>query len=88
VQGLTRVGETFDGDHILSLALHREREAGQHAPAVDVDRARAARSLIAPFLRAGQPQSLSQYVQQARPRLDRQLAWHVIDHDLDRVVHS
>jgi hypothetical protein len=84
----TRAGEPLDGRYFPALALHRQRQARQHAPTVDVDSARAARTLVAPLLRTGQRQPFPQHVQQAHPRPDRQLVRHAIDHDLDGVVKA
>ena len=44
------VGEALDRRDLVTLARDGEREAGEHAPAVDPDRARAAGALVAALL--------------------------------------
>ena len=67
--GLHRVqlvagGEAFNGDDVLALARRRQRQTGQDTLAVDDDRARAARALIAPLLRADEAEHVAKRVEQ------------------------
>src|ERR1700730_13908462 len=64
--------ESFDRRHLSALALRGEGEAGQHALAVDQDRARTARPLIAALLRPDQPEVLAQRVKQRHPAIQPQ----------------
>src|SRR5438270_7301035 len=57
-----RARESLDGDDLLPAVHDREGEAGVVAPAVDENRAGAARSLVATFLRAGGVEGLAQRV--------------------------
>src|SRR3954454_12043740 len=56
--------KTFDRGDLLAGVHHSEREAGVVTAAVDEHRTRAARALIAPFLRAGEVEMLSQCVEE------------------------
>src|SRR5215475_4131786 len=60
--------QALDRRDVAVLAGHRQREAGQHPPAVREHGAGAARSLVAALLSPGQPQPLPQRVQQRDPR--------------------
>ena len=57
----------------------REAEAGVHAPAVDVDGARAALAVIAAFLRAGEGDGLAHAVEQRGARVDAESMRGAID---------
>ena len=75
-RGLHRVqiaglAEAFDRRDLV-LFMHRgKRQAGVHAAAVDVDRARAALAMIAALLGAGQIRALAQGIEQRRARVHR-----------------
>ena len=53
-------------------SLSGERQAGQHALAVDMHGAGAALALVAAFLGAGQAETVAQGVEQRDARLDLQ----------------
>ena len=55
---------------ILSPCRQREGEAGVHAPAVNVHRARAALAVVAALLGARQVDGLAQGVEQRGTRVD------------------
>jgi|tagenome__1003787_1003787.scaffolds.fasta_scaffold20273636_2 hypothetical protein len=56
--------QPFDGGRLPILALGRERQARQHALAVEQHRTGAARALVAALLRAGQLELVAQRVEQ------------------------
>src|SRR6266508_644974 len=62
--------ESLDRDDLAALGLTAQDKAGAHQVAVEVDRARAALSLLARVLRAVQAQTLTQHVEQALARPD------------------
>ena len=49
-------GEPFDGLHLVPVGLHGEHDAGPRRLAVEEHRAGAADAVLAPDMRAGQPQ--------------------------------
>ncbi len=66
---IARLPEAFDRRDLV-LFMHRgKRQAGVHAPAIDVHRARAALAMIAALLGAGQVRALTQRIQQRRTRI-------------------
>src|SRR3979409_2712302 len=64
--------ESFDRRYLSALALRDEGEAGQHALAVDQDRARTARPLIPALLVPDQVKVLTQRVEQRLPAIQLQ----------------
>src|SRR3954452_7016110 len=56
--------QAFDGGHLAALALRCERQARQHALAVEQHRAGAARALVAAVLRAGQVELVAQCIEE------------------------
>jgi len=49
-----RPADTLDGRYLFILVHRRQAETGIHAPAIDVDGARAALAVIAPLFRSRQ----------------------------------
>src|SRR5260370_10947069 len=72
-------GQPFDGDAFLSAVHRRQRETRNDATPVDEHRARAARALIASFLRAGDVEMLAQRVEETRSRVEFQLVHLSVD---------
>ena len=75
---LVACGEAFNRDDVLALARRRQRQTGQDTLAVDDDRARAARALIASLLRAGQTEHVAESVQQRQARESTESSWVVL----------
>ena len=71
--------DALDRGDLAPVVLHRQREAGQDALAVDQHRAGAARALVAALLRADEAEVLAQGVEQAYPRVDRQVVRDAVD---------
>src|SRR6185436_6564378 len=63
--------------------LDREDEAAPYRVTVDEHGAGAAHTVLAPEVRAGEPELLAQQVGQGQPRLDRGPAGHTVHADLD-----
>lgn len=77
-------GDPLDGGDGAALGLRRQGQAGQHSPAVHMDRARATGSLVTALLRAHQAQPVAQGVQQGDPGVQAErvgTAVHVECHD-------
>jgi len=73
------LGQPLDGRNLRAFVLRRQRQAGENARAVAQHRARAARSLVAAFLRAGKVEIFPQRIQQRDARLYLQLMVGAID---------
>src|SRR4051794_32392984 len=73
----------FDRCDRMILDARRKSEARQHAPPVDQHRAGAALSLVATLLGAGQPQVLTQRIEQCRSHIecDAMLALVDLEHE-------
>ena len=78
--------EALDRRDLAALAGDGERQAGEHAAAVDPDGARAARALVAALLGAGEAEVLAQRVEQADARLELEDARLAVDGELE--VHG
>jgi len=78
---LVAFGEAFNGDDVLALARRNKRQTGQDTLAFDDDRARTARALIAPLLRAGQTEHVAECVQERQARVHREFVGRVVDED-------
>src|SRR4029453_9616722 len=76
---LAACGEAFNRDDLLAVARRRQGQAGQNTLAVDHDRAGAAGTLIAAFLRASQAEYVAERVQQRQARVRRELVRRVVD---------
>ena len=63
-------GKRFDRDHFLPLALHREHQARPGTRAADQYRARAAHSMLAADVRAGEVQLVAQEIGERQARFD------------------
>lgn len=68
---LTR--QPLDGDDVPTHVLHRQRETGHDALAVDKDRAGAARALVAALLRAVELERFAEQVEQRNTRVGRRV---------------
>ena len=88
---LARVRQSLDGVDAPAVRLHREHEAAAHDLAVDADRARAARSVLAARVRPGQAQVFPQEIDQVLARrnaprhgaaVDRQRGFDCRVHDV------
>jgi len=73
------VRQTLDGRDFPSLRGDSQRQTGKDAPPIHVDRAGAALPMVATFLRPGEPQVLTQRVEQGRARVQRQSPGRAID---------
>jgi hypothetical protein len=62
--------DAFDRGHLAAVVLDGQRQARQDTPAVGEHRARAAAALVAALLRAGEPELLTQRVEQAGAGVD------------------
>src|SRR6267143_955465 len=91
VQAAVRARDPFDSSDPLPLSLHGEREAGQHAPSIDVDGAGAALAVIAALLRAMQADLLTQSIEERCAGVEVEPAARPVHLDLDgdgrRSVH-
>jgi hypothetical protein len=67
---LLSVGQSFYGDDLLPLNFRREQQTGTHGCTIQQDRARAASSILAPTLRPGQLEILSDDLQKGPVRSD------------------
>ena len=67
---LAAFGRTFDGFHREPVGLHREQQAAAHDPALEAHRARAAHSVLAADVRAGEAEILAQEVDEIAPYRD------------------
>nr|GFD52666.1 hypothetical protein [Tanacetum cinerariifolium] len=67
-----------------AVILHREREAGEDALAIDEDGAGAAGTLVASLLGARQMQRFAQQIEQRHPRIGRHRYRCPIDHERHR----
>jgi hypothetical protein len=81
---LFRRAETFDGGDLVAVVHHGQAQAGVDAPAVDMDRARPALTVVAALLRAGQVKVLAQGVQQGRARIEPQVMANTVHLQADR----
>ena len=62
--------QTLDGGDLVAGMHHRERQAAVDALSVDDHRAGAALSLVAALLRTGQPEMLTQRIEQRYARVE------------------
>src|SRR5262245_8411513 len=67
---LVAVRQTFDRLDLGTVVHRGQRQARGDPPAVEKDGARAARTLVAPLLRAGEIKRLAQHVQQRLARIE------------------
>jgi hypothetical protein len=75
--------ETFDRRHRLGDS-RRERQARQYASSADMHRTRAALTVIAAFLRAGEIECLAQGVEEAGPSVESHSTRRSVDVEPDR----
>ena len=73
------LGQALDGrDHTI-LATNGERQAGDDATAVDMNRARTTGTAVAAFLGSGQASLFAQYVKKGSTRFDGQFQRLAVD---------
>src|ERR671918_154598 len=82
--------QSLDGRYLATVRLNREHRAGLHGCPVQQHRARPAIRRVAPHVRAGKPQVLTQEVHEEKPKLDvgRLLLAVYRDRDLHRAPLS
>ncbi len=76
---LAAVGEAFNRCNLLAFGGGGEGQAGVHALAVDMHRARAALAMVAAFFAAGQADMLAERVEKRRARVEVQLVIDAVD---------
>ena len=81
------VRQPLDRRDLAPIVLHRQREARQDTLAIDQHRARAARSLVAALLGAGQVQMLAEMIQQRHARIAGRVHRQAIDDDRHPTLH-
>jgi hypothetical protein len=62
--------KTFDSCHIVTVRHHRQRGAGLHSPAVEVDDAGTTLRCVAADMGPGQAKMLAQELDEQRARID------------------
>jgi hypothetical protein len=62
--------ETLDRGDLIAVVHHGQAQAGVDAPAVDMDRARPALTVVAALLGSGQVKVLAQGVQERRAGIE------------------
>ena len=60
----------LEGDDAGTFSLHRQHQTGADRGAVDDDRARAARAMLAAQMGSGQAEHVAQAIGEVEPRLD------------------
>ena len=75
--------EPLDRRHLGARGLEREHRAALHRPPVEEHRARAALARVAADVRAGQPEAVTERVDEERPRLDVERARLAVDAELE-----
>src|SRR5881296_1957404 len=76
--------EALDGGDRVTVRLHREHQARPHRLAVEQHGAGAAHPVLAPDVRAGEPELVTQEVGEEQPRLDGTLLPHAVHGHGDR----
>ena len=76
--------QTLDGEDVVALMHHRERQAGIDPPPIHQHRAGAALAVIAPLLGAGQMQMLAQQIEQRGTDVDADSMGAAVDCEADR----
>ena len=76
--------QPLDGGDLLALAARRQRQAGHHAPAIQMNGAGAAGATVAALLGARQPGIFTQRIQQRRAMIDHKFHRLAIDMQRDR----
>ena len=79
-------GDALDGRDLGAVGLHGVHEAGPDGLAVEQDRARTARAVLAAQVGAGEPAASAQEVGQREPGRHGVAAVDAVDLDADRVV--
>ena len=76
--------QALDGGDLVPVVHQGEAQAGIHAPAVHMHRARAALPVIAALFRSGEGDGLAEAIEQRRPRIDAKLVVLAVDAQRDR----
>src|SRR6185295_2424933 len=87
---LAALCDPLDGGYGGSFGLHGKHQAGGHDSIVHDDRAGAAIAVVATLLGAGKAEDIAQALQQALPRLAKELPRFAVDggSNLNLVVHG
>src|SRR5690242_3871075 len=85
---MVRIADAFDRDDLVSLVHGGEREARTHASSIDQERACAALTVIAPFLRSGEVQMLAQRVEQRHACVEVEMRGPTVDGEVDADRHD
>ena len=80
--------EALDRRHLAAVGLHREHGARLHGLAVDVHRAGAAGRGVAADVRAGQPESIAEELDEQQARLDVLLDAPAVHRQADGPSHA
>ena len=75
--------EALDGRDLVPVVHQGQAQAGIHAPAIHVHRARAALAVITALLRSGESNGLAEAIEQRRSRIDAKLVLLAIDAQRD-----
>jgi hypothetical protein len=78
------LGQALDGGDVIAIVHRRQAETGIDALAIDQDRAGPALAVIAPLLRAGHLEMLTQEVEQRYSRIDFQSVEFAVDRQAAR----
>ncbi len=81
---LSVLREPFDRGDLVTLMHDGERQTGVHTPAIDMERASTALSVIAAFLRSEHLKVVAQGIQQRDPGLEIELVIVSVDPQRDR----
>jgi len=73
------VRQSFDGHDLVAVVRQGQRHAGVNAPAVDLDRARAAFAAVAALFCSGESEALTQCIEQRGARIDREVLFMAVD---------
>ena len=91
LHGMSRAifgAQTFDGDDLGAVGLHRQREARARAAPIHRDRAGAAHAVLAAKMRAGEMQMIAQKVRQRKANRHGLLVDPAIHGNLDAMFPS
>jgi hypothetical protein len=76
---ITRLAEPLDSGDLISLMHYRKRKTRIYPAAVDMDRARAALPVVAPFFGPGQSDVFAEAIEQGGTRIQLELMFGAID---------
>src|SRR5882672_5014110 len=81
------IRETFDGGDAVAVCLHRVHEAGTYRLSVEHHRARPADAVLTADVRAGEPELISQPVDERKPRRHLSRTPLAVHLHCDRIAH-